>query len=83
MISRVAEPGDLEEEAQKLVGRLAANAPLAVRIMKRTLVRLMDFRDAVPHDDLEAEVRRVSASDDAREGIAARLARRTPEFRGA
>ncbi len=83
MISRVAEPGDLEEEAQKLVGRLAANAPLAVRIMKRTLVRLMDFRDAVPHDDLEAEVRRVSASDDAREGIAARLARRAPAFRGA
>ena len=83
MISRVAEPGDLEEEAGKLVGRLAANAPLAVRIMKRTLVRLMDFRDAVPHDDLEAEVRRVSASEDAREGIAARLARRTPAFRSA
>ena len=51
--------------------------------MKRTLVRLMDFRDAVPHDDLDVEVRRVSASDDAREGIAARLERRTPSFRGA
>ena len=83
MISRVAEPGDLEEAAGRIVGRLAANAPLSVRIMKRTLVRLMDFRDAVPHDDLDAEVRRVSASEDAREGIAARLERRTPAFRGA
>ncbi|MCY4454086.1 MAG: enoyl-CoA hydratase/isomerase family protein [Immundisolibacterales bacterium] len=82
MIARVAEPEELEAEATKLVDRLATNAPLAVRIMKRTLVRLMDFRDAVPHDDLDDEVRRVSASDDAREGIAARLARRAPAFRG-
>ena len=83
MISRVDDPGDLESEAKKLVDRLAANAPLSVRVMKRTLVRLMDFRDSVPHDDLDAEVRRVSASDDAREGITARLARRAPAFRGA
>ena len=82
MISRVAEPEDLEAEATRLVERLAANAPLAVRIMKRTLVRLMDYRDSIPHDDLEAEVRRVAASEDAREGIAARLARRAPVFRG-
>ena len=83
MISRVADPGDLEAAAGQVVDRLAANAPLAVGIMKRTLLRLMDYRDAVPHDDLDAEVRRVSASDDAREGIAARLARRAPAFRGA
>ena len=82
MISRVAEPEDLEAEVKELVDRLAANAPLAVRIMKRTLVRLMAFRDSVPHEDLDAEVRRVSASDDAREGIAARLERRPAEFRG-
>ena len=82
MIARVAEPEALEAEAAKLVERLAANAPLSVRIMKRTLVRMMDFRDSVPHDDLDAEVRRVSVSEDAREGIAARLARRTPVFRG-
>ena len=82
MIARVAAPQDLEAEAAKLVDRLCANAPLAVRTMKRTLVRLMDFRDSVPHDDLDAEVRRISASEDAREGIAARLARRPPVFRG-
>lgn len=83
MISRVAAPAELEAEAKRIVDRLAANAPLSVRVMKRTLVRMMDFRDAIPHDDLEAEVRRVSASDDAREGVAARLARRPPAFRGA
>ena len=83
MISRVAAPAELEAEAKRIVDRLAANAPLSVRVMKRTLVRMMDFRDAIPHDDLEAEVRRVSASDDAREGVAARLARHPPAFRGA
>ena len=82
MIARVAEPSEVEAEAKKIVDRLAANAPLSVRLMKRTLLRLMEFRDAVPHDDLDAEVRRVSTSDDAREGIAARLERRPPAFRG-
>jgi hypothetical protein len=40
----------------------------------------MAFRDSIPHDDLDALVAAAGRSADAREGIAAMLARRTPQF---
>ncbi|MDP6345283.1 MAG: enoyl-CoA hydratase-related protein [Alphaproteobacteria bacterium] len=82
IIARVAPPDELQDAAQKVIDRLAANAPLSLRIMKKTLVRQMEFRDATPHDDLNATVREVSTSDDAREGVAARMERRQPDFKG-
>jgi len=82
IIARVAAPDELEQEAQKIIQRLAANAPLSLRIMKKTLVRQMAFWHDQAYDDINAEVSRVSGSDDAREGIEARLARRTANFTG-
>ena len=82
IIARVAPADELQAAAQKIIDRLAANAPLSLRIMKETLVRQMAFRDATPYDDLNATVRDVSASDDAREGVAARMERRAPSFKG-
>ena len=82
LIARIAEPDALQDEAQAVIDRLAANAPLSLRNMKAMLVRQMAFRDATPHDDLNADVKRVSASADALEGIKARLERRQPTFRG-
>ena len=80
MIARVAPPDELEAAAEAVIQRLANNAPLSLRIMKKTLVRLMQFRDATPYDDLNAEVRRVSTSADAKEGLEARLAKRAANF---
>jgi enoyl-CoA hydratase/carnithine racemase len=82
VIARVAPPHRLEAEAQAIVGRLAANAPLSLRAMKALLVREMQFRDGIPHDDVDKLVDRARTSSDAREGIAARLAKRAPSFRG-
>jgi len=82
LIARVAEPDQLEAEARKIINRLSRNAPLSLRIMKKTLVRQMAFRDATPYEDIDAEVRAVSASEDAREGITARLEKREPRFEG-
>lgn len=82
IIARVAAPDQLEEAVQKIIQRLAANAPLSLRIMKKTLVRQMAFWHDQPHDDINAEVSKVSASNDAREGIEARLARRAANFTG-
>jgi hypothetical protein len=42
----------------------------------------MAFRDAIPHDDVDALVAAASGSADAREGIAAMLERRAPKFEG-
>ena len=81
-IARVAEPEALEGEAQKIIDRLAANAPLSLKIMKKTLVRQMAFRESTPYDDIDEEVRVVSASEDAKEGVAARVEKRAAQFKG-
>jgi enoyl-CoA hydratase/carnithine racemase len=82
LIARVAPPDQVEAEAQKIIDRLAANAPLALRTMKKILVREMTFRDHIDHKDLDALVLETSASADAKEGVKAVLERRTPVFRG-
>jgi enoyl-CoA hydratase/carnithine racemase len=81
-ISRVVRHGELEQEARAVIDRLAANAPLSLRAMKALLVREMAFRDGINHDDVDALVDAARLSADAREGIAARLEKRAPQFRG-
>lgn len=81
-IARVAEPDALEATAEALVRRLAANAPLALKVMKKILVRQMAFRHDIDHAALDAEVAAISGSDDAREGIRARQQKCAPRFTG-
>jgi len=83
LIARVAPPDGLELVAQAVIERLAANAPLSLRAMKALLVREMAFRDAIPHADVDALVDAARTSNDAREGMRARLEKRPPHFRGA
>lgn len=82
LIARVAAPEALEQEVASVVERLAANAPLSLRSMKRMLLRQMTFRDHIAHGDLNEEVRDLARSADAGEGVAARLERRPPRFTG-
>jgi enoyl-CoA hydratase/carnithine racemase len=82
LISHIAEPGQLEATAQKLIDRLAANAPLSLKAMKALIVREMAFRDQIPHAELDRLVAEVNNSADAREGMAARLAKRPARFQG-
>ncbi|HJN92948.1 MAG TPA: enoyl-CoA hydratase-related protein, partial [Dehalococcoidia bacterium] len=82
IISRVAPPSELQAAADAVIQRLAANAPLSLKAMKALLVREMAFRDGIAHADVDRLVEEARGSQDAREGIAARLDRRNPEFRG-
>ena len=78
----MAEPEDFEAEARKIIDRLAANAPLSLKAMKGLLVRQMRFREGIYHEDVDKLVEIASASEDGREGTAARLEKRTPVFKG-
>ena len=82
LIARCVPAERLEAEVSAVVARLAANAPLSLRAMKAMTVRQMEFRDSIPHEDVDALVRTAISSADAREGIAARLEKRLPRFLG-
>ena len=74
--------GDLDRVAGEVIQRLADNAPLSLKAMKALIVREMAFRDGIAHEDVDALVEGVRRSADAQEGMAARLARRKPAFKG-
>jgi enoyl-CoA hydratase/carnithine racemase len=65
-----------------VIERLAANAPLSLKAMKATTVRMLEFRDTIPHEDVDALVRTAISSEDAREGMLARLEKRAARFQG-
>jgi enoyl-CoA hydratase/carnithine racemase len=82
VIARVAPPHELDGVATRVIDRLAANAPLSLRAIKATLARLGEYRGGVQHDDTDGLADGARRSDDAKEGITARLERRTARFSG-
>jgi enoyl-CoA hydratase/carnithine racemase len=82
IISHVAEPAALQATAAAIVERLVANAPLSLRAMKQLVLREMQFRDGIAHEDVDRLVAGVRDSADAKEGMAARLEKRAARFHG-
>ena len=82
VICRAVPENQLNAEAQKIIDRLATNAPLSLRAMKALIVRELAFRDGIAHADIDTMVGATRGSNDAKEGIAARLEKRPPVFTG-
>lgn len=82
LIARCVPADKLEAEAKTVIDRLAANAPLSLKAMKALTVRQLEIRDAIKHDDIDALVVAAMKSQDAQEGIKARLEKRTAKFQG-
>ena len=61
---------------------LADNAPLSLAAMKALINREMQFRDGIPHGDIDEIVDKARTSEDAQEGMKARLEKRRAMFRG-
>ena len=82
LVNRVVADDQLEKEAFDMAGRIAANAPLAVRATKR-MFRMGEreaFDDHVHHVYLQ--LLPLFASKDFKEGMASFLERRPPDFTG-
>ena len=82
MISHIADESDFETTLNGIVQLLVSNAPLSLKAIKALLLREMTFRDGIEHADVDALARAASRSEDAKEGKAARLAKREPTFKG-
>jgi enoyl-CoA hydratase len=82
LINRVVPDGQALTEARKIADRVAANAPLAVRAVKRSVQETEALPEAAALK-VELEIGlAVFASEDAREGPRAFAEKRAPEFRG-
>ncbi|MCT9092287.1 enoyl-CoA hydratase/isomerase family protein [Streptomyces sp. ASQP_92] len=82
LLQQVVPVGELNDAAVGLAGEIAANAPLAVRSVKRAIDTFADagFDEALDRAALAAAL--TLTSEDAREGYAAKAERRPPSFDG-
>lgn len=80
VITAAVEADALEAELERVVGRLAANAPLSLRAIKATL-NAKAYAET-DHSDVEAKIALARDSEDGREGVKARLERRMPQYAG-
>ena len=82
LVSRVVAPGELRDVVAEVAADLANGAPLAQRFIKTGLSRSFDltFEQAIAYED-QAQAT-LLASDDLREGVAAFLESRDPDFKG-
>lgn len=82
LISRVVDHTLLHEEALALARRIAANAPLAVRAVKRLVRQGVDMPLALALDAERNAWVLLRDTEDRREGRAAFAEKRTPDYRG-
>ncbi|MWV49343.1 crotonase/enoyl-CoA hydratase family protein [Rathayibacter sp. VKM Ac-2803] len=82
LVQEVVPDGTVGEAAHTLAERIAAQAPLAVQAALANARLAVSDGDAQAAAALPAELARLAASDDARIGMEAFLARTTAEFTG-
>lgn len=82
LINRVVEPQDLYPEVEKLIKKLAGNAPLSLQAIKRTAVLTsgLALDEAFAIEDRETN--KIVLTNDAKEGPRAFAEKRAPVFRG-
>ena len=82
LFDRLVGAAELVATADDIAARIAANAPLAVRALKRALVEGAGQPDAVAHRIAREHRQPLDATADYAEGLAAFAERRAPRFRG-
>lgn len=83
MVGRLTETGGARDAAVDLAGRIARNAPLAVRATKRVITESPSWPAPEVWSRQRAELDAILATADAREGPTAFAERRKPRWSGA
>jgi enoyl-CoA hydratase len=82
LVHKVVPDDQLMSAATAWAEKIAGNAPLSVRAMKRMIGRTISRAFEVEHDDLNELATKVRSSADAKEGVRAFLEKRRPVWRG-
>lgn len=81
LVTRLADPGDVDRVVDDLARAIAANAPLTIRITKEALRRVA-LRRRLPAGEDDDLIESCYASGDFHEGVAAFIGKRPPRFEG-
>ena len=82
LITRMADPDDLDKEVEKVLNVLVKKSPIGMRIGKEAFYASADMPFEQALDLLAEKIADVAATQDAREGIMAYLEKREPLFSG-
>jgi len=82
LVNRILPPEELMPEALRLAARIAANGPLAVRAIKRTVLGASGRTLDEGYELEDAAKAEVLGSEDAREGPRAFMEKRSPVYEG-
>ncbi len=82
LVNRVVPAAELEAAAMQLATEIAGRSPAAIRLGLRAFYRSQDMEHEPQLLYLQGELARVLALEDAKEGIAAFLAKRAPNWKG-
>ena len=82
LITRMADPDDLDAEVEKVLNVLVKKSPIGMRIGKEAFYAAADMPFEQALDLLAEKLSAVAATQDAREGIMAYLEKREPLFSG-
>jgi enoyl-CoA hydratase len=82
LVSAVVEPDALLDEAKALLRKVTKNGPVAIRMALESIYRGLDTSTAEALDFESALFGLLASTDDMKEGMAAFLEKRKPDFRG-
>ncbi|MGD9123818.1 MAG: enoyl-CoA hydratase-related protein [Desulfarculaceae bacterium] len=82
LVNKVVPEEDLDQEAREWAAKLAAKSPVAVQLSKRALYATADMDYVSSFDFMNEAFARLCTTEDAKEGVAAFLEKRDPQWKG-